>query len=53
MDTQLQGKKLEAVRVATQYQFPVGDIEQVLAEIEAGYVPSLTTLPEPKSSQAT
>jgi hypothetical protein len=31
-------KKLEALRIATQHQFPVGDIDQMLAEIEAGYL---------------
>ena len=31
-------KKLEVLRIATQYQFPVGDIDQMLAEIEAGYL---------------
>jgi hypothetical protein len=32
------GKKLDALRIASQYQFPVGDIDQMLAEIEAGYL---------------
>ena len=31
------GKKLEAVRRAAQCGYPVGDIDRVLAEIEAGY----------------
>ncbi len=31
-------KKLEAVRLATQHQFPSGEIDEMLAEIEAGYV---------------
>jgi len=31
-------KKLEALRLASQYQFPVGDMDQMLAEIEAGYL---------------
>ena len=31
------GKKLDAIRVAAQYQAPVADIEQMLAEIERGY----------------
>ena len=31
------GKKLKAIRVATQYEFPSGDIDTMLAEIEAGY----------------
>lgn len=30
-------KKLEAIRRAAQYQFPTGDIEKMLDEIEAGY----------------
>ena len=31
------GKKLEIIRVAAQHQYPVGDIDTILAEIEAGY----------------
>ena len=31
-------KKLAAVRAATRHAFPTGDIEQILAEIERGYV---------------
>ena len=31
-------KKLEAIRTAARYQFPVADIDQVLAEIEKGYL---------------
>jgi hypothetical protein len=31
------GKKLEAVRAATRHNFPSGDIESMLAEIESGY----------------
>ena len=31
-------KKLEAVRAATRHSFPTGDIEQILSEIERGYV---------------
>jgi hypothetical protein len=30
-------KKLGAVRYAAQSEYPVGDIDQMLAEIEAGY----------------
>lgn len=30
-------KKLEAIRMAVQHEFPSGDIDQMLAEIEAGY----------------
>jgi hypothetical protein len=31
------GKKLDAVRAAAQHNFPSGDIESMLAEIESGY----------------
>ena len=31
------GKKLETVRRAAQYQYPAGDIDLMLSEIEAGY----------------
>ena len=31
------GKKLEAIRRAAQYQYPTGDIDTMLAEIEKGY----------------
>ncbi len=30
--------KLEALAVASQYSFPTADIEQMVAEIEAGYL---------------
>jgi hypothetical protein len=30
-------KKLEAVRAAVRHDFPSGDIEQMLSEIESGY----------------
>ncbi|MBZ5657267.1 MAG: antitoxin [Acidobacteriia bacterium] len=30
-------KKLEIIRAAAQHQYPVGDIETMLAEIETGY----------------
>lgn len=30
-------KKLEAIRVAVQHEFPTADIDQMLAEIESGY----------------
>ena len=30
-------KKLAAIRVAVQYEFPTADIETMLAEIEQGY----------------
>jgi len=32
------GKKLEVIRRASQYQYPVGDIQSMLAETEAGYL---------------
>jgi hypothetical protein len=35
------GKKLEVVRRAAQHQFPAGDIDTMLAEIEAGYTQGL------------
>ncbi len=31
-------KKLAALRAASQYQFPVADMDQMLDEIEAGYL---------------
>ena len=31
------GKKLEAIRAAARYDFPLGDIDDMLAEIESGY----------------
>ena len=31
-------KKLAAVRAAAKYEFPTGDIETMLAEIEQGYL---------------
>jgi hypothetical protein len=31
------GKKLEVIRAAAQHQYPVGDIADMLAEIERGY----------------
>ena len=30
------GKKLESIRIAAQHEFPAGDIDRMLAEIEAG-----------------
>jgi hypothetical protein len=30
-------KKLEAVREAAQHNFPTGDIESILAEVDDGY----------------
>jgi hypothetical protein len=32
------GKKLEVVRVASGHAFPTGDVDQILAEIERGYL---------------
>jgi hypothetical protein len=31
-------KKIEVVRAASRHSFPTGDIEQMLAEIERGYL---------------
>lgn len=31
------GKKLEIIRTAARYDYPSGDIEDMLAEIESGY----------------
>jgi SOS response regulatory protein OraA/RecX len=31
-------RKLKAVRAAVNHQFPSGDIQQILAEIESGYL---------------
>jgi hypothetical protein len=31
------GKKLEVIRAATRHDFPSGEIEKMLAEIESGY----------------
>jgi len=31
-------KKLEALRAAAEFEFPTADIEQMLAEIEQGYL---------------
>ena len=31
------GKKLDAIRAAVKHEFPVSDIDQMLAEIEQGY----------------
>jgi len=31
------GKKIEVIRAASQHDFPAGDIESMLAEIERGY----------------
>ena len=37
------GKKLEVIRAAARYDFPVSDIDGMLAEIERGY----STGPQP------
>jgi len=34
-------KKLDAIRIAAQHEFPAGDIDQMLAELEAGYGPGV------------
>lgn len=31
------GKKLESIRTAVQHEYPIGDVEEILAQIEAGY----------------
>jgi hypothetical protein len=33
------GKKLQAIRAAVQHEFPTGDIDSMLEEIERGYAP--------------
>jgi hypothetical protein len=35
--TRTVAEKLEAIRLATQYEFPTADIDIMLAEIEKGY----------------
>ncbi len=35
--TRSMGKKLEAIRRAAQCEYPAGDIDRMLGEIEAGY----------------
>lgn len=32
------GRKLKAVRASVRYRFPTGDIDEMLAEIERGYI---------------
>jgi hypothetical protein len=32
------GKKLETIRAAAKHEFPTGDIDSMLAEIEQGYL---------------
>ena len=36
--TDSMAKKLAAIRAAAQHEFPTGDIETMLAEIESGYL---------------
>ena len=31
-------RKLEAIRMAVQHEYPAGDLDHMLAEIEAGYL---------------
>ena len=31
------GKKFDSIRIAVQHEFPVAEMEDLLAEIEAGY----------------
>lgn len=33
------GKKLDAIRAAARHEYPVSDIDGMLAEIEKGYLP--------------
>jgi hypothetical protein len=35
--TESLGKKLEAIRAAVKHEFPIADIDDLLAEIEQGY----------------
>ena len=35
-------KKLDVVRAASRYDFPTGDIDQILREIDQGYQASIT-----------
>jgi hypothetical protein len=30
-------KKLDSIRIATQHEYPAGDVEEMLKEIESGY----------------
>ena len=48
-DYPLPETKLRAVREAAAFAYPVGDIEQVLAEIERGYGPAAPAADEPTS----
>jgi hypothetical protein len=38
-ETRLVAEKLQVIRIAAQNAFPVNDIDQMLAEIENGYLP--------------
>jgi hypothetical protein len=31
------GKKLDSIRIAVRHEYPSGDVEDILAEIESGY----------------
>jgi hypothetical protein len=31
------GKKLDAIRIAVRHEYPSGEVEDILAEIESGY----------------
>ena len=31
------GKKLDSIRIAVQHEYPAGDVEEMLSEMEAGY----------------
>jgi DNA helicase IV len=35
------GKKLEVIRAAARFDYPTGDIDRMLAEIEMGYGPGV------------
>ena len=35
-------KKLEAIRIAAEHEYPTGDIDGMLAEIESGYLSTRT-----------
>jgi hypothetical protein len=36
------GKRLEVIRHASRHQYPSGEIDQMLSEIESGYTPGQT-----------
>lgn len=39
-------RKLAALRAATRHEFPSGDVQRILAEIERGYLGGVPTEPE-------